>query len=420
MNEKHYKEKLPAFVDLELSKNERQAVAEHLLICDACRTEHDELKLGSLLAAKLPSADVPAAVWTNIENALDGRETPAIGLMPQAAWFSWQKGFAFASAVITVSILSTAVYFYLFNEGPTIANAPQVSESNQPPGVNQPPVNSDSVNPANGSTIQPDANTNTNVDNQNSNSTAPGPPLPSWQVETIAGTPKISDGASEQIAIGQLLETDARSKAKIAVADIGTVEVAPNSRVKLVETNKEEHRLSLERGSLHAKIFAPPRLFIVDTPTAKAVDLGCEYTLEVDRVGNSILRVTGGFVALEDRGRESIVPAGMMCLTRKGKGLGTPFSPETDSEFRKALEQFDFGKGGSTTVQTLLAKADFYDMITLWHLLSRVPKNDRGAVFDQLARYVTPPSGVTREGILNLDKKMLATWRTEVENTWFN
>jgi hypothetical protein len=56
--------------------------------------------------------------------------------------------------------------------------------------------------------------------------------------------------------------------------------------------------LSLERGALHARIAAPPRLFIVDTPSAMAVDLGCEYKLDVDAAGNSRLHVTSGFVAL--------------------------------------------------------------------------------------------------------------------------
>lgn len=423
MNDTHYREKLSAFVDQELSKGERQAVAEHLLVCEACRREHDELKLGAVLAAKLPTVDAPPAVWINIQDKLDGRETPRMGLIPQASWFSARKGFAFATALIAVGALSFVVYLSLFSaNGPAVVQAPQVAGPNAPPSVEHPPANSETPLPANVSNIQPDVNSNANSNTQPPiPEVGPQSPVPSWEVETLAGMPTIGDGStSAQIAVGQLLETDGKSKAKITVADIGSVEVAPNSRVKLVGTGKNEHRLSLERGQLHAKIFAPPRLFIVDTPSGKAVDLGCEYTLHVDRVGNSILRVTGGFVALEDRGRESIVPAGMMCLTRKGKGLGTPFSAETDAEFRRALEQFDFSNGGSPALQTVLAKSDFYDMVTLWHLLSRASKNDRGAVFDQLTQYVKPPSGVTRDGILSLNKKMLSAWRAEVENVWFN
>jgi len=238
-------------------------------------------------------------------------------------------------------------------------------------------------------------------------------------VETLAGAPMIEGGA-DRIGVGGLLETDARSTARIAVANIGTVDVSPNSRVRLEETGKDEHRLSLERGKLHAKIFAPPRLFVVDTPSAKAVDLGCEYTLDVDKNGDSVLHVTGGWVALERDGRESVVPAGMMCKTRKGRGLGTPFSTEATETFKKALDAFDFSRGGRASIQTIVREAEFYDMFTLWHLLSRVAKEDRGVIFDALAQLVPPPAGVTREGILSLNKKMLQAWKVEVENAWFS
>ena len=419
MNKGHYEEKLSAYVDAELKRYERQAIAEHLLVCEVCRREHDELKLGAMLVSRLPAADAPAAVWANIQNILDGREGRRMGLIPDAARLSWRNAFAFVAAIGAVSVLSALIYLNLLSVGPDTARQPQDPPSRPQVQEQQPPADNPETTTANASDEHPAGDQNSNT----SPATVQRPPAdgPAWEVETVAGKPLIGDGTdANRIAVGELLETDARSRAKIAVANIGSVEIAPNSRVKLVGTSRTEHRLSLERGRLHAKILAPPRLFIVDTPTAKAVDLGCEYTLDVDRAGNSTLRVTSGFVALEDQGRESIVPAGMMCLTRKGKGLGTPFSAETDTEFRRALEQFDFANGGSLAVRSLLAKADFYDMVTLWHLLSRVGKGDRGAVYDQLAGYVKPPAGVTREGVLNLDKKMLEAWRAEVESVWFS
>ena len=235
---------------------------------------------------------------------------------------------------------------------------------------------------------------------------------PSWNVET-------TNAGKGKLAVGEFLETDATSRATIQVADIGQVEVAPNSRVQLVKTNSKQHRLSLEKGVLQAKIFAPPRLFIVDTPSAVAVDLGCEYTLEVDKDGNSKLHVTSGFVALERNGRESIVPAGAVCLTKRGKGLGTPFSVDASAEFRQAVFNFDFETGASDALQTIIKESNVYDAITLWHLLARVPKTERGRVFDRLDSFVKLPAGATKEGVLNLDKKMLDLWWTEIETLWF-
>jgi hypothetical protein len=122
-----------------------------------------------------------------------------------------------------------------------------------------------------------------------------------WQVARLDGKPRIgssSIGQTGNLAVGQWLETDASSRARIDVADIGYLEVAANSRIGLLKTGSKEHRLSLERGRIHARIWAPPRLFFVETPSATAVDYGCEYTLDVDDSGNSLLNVTEGWVSL--------------------------------------------------------------------------------------------------------------------------
>jgi len=59
---------------------------------------------------------------------------------------------------------------------------------------------------------------------------------------------------------------------------------------------------------------------VVDTPSARAVDLGCQYTLNVDDRGDGLLKVTMGWVAFDTDGRESFIPAGAACRTRKRGG----------------------------------------------------------------------------------------------------
>jgi len=405
METTHYKDELSAYADGELARDRQIAVREHIAGCAECRSAYDGIVLGSQLASHLPHADVSDAVWTNIVDTLDGKPQNRFALIPSNSGFDLRKTFAFAVALVAVVGLATLVFVSLFSgESPYQAGVTNPTGTTPNPGSTASPANAN---------LTLDANTNvgTNI-NANTNT---GPVSDGFAVETLAGAPSI-EGGSSRIGVGGLLETDARSTARIAVADIGTVDVSPNSRVRLAQTGKDEHRLSLERGKLHAKIFAPPRLFVVDTPSAKAVDLGCEYTLDVDKHGDSVLYVTGGWVALERDGRESLVPAGMMCKTRKGRGLGTPFSTEATDAFKKALDAFDFSRGGSTAVQTMIREAEFYDMFTLWHLLSRVSVEDRGTVYDALANLVPPPAGVTREGILSKNKKMLDAWKIEIEN----
>lgn len=424
MKEVHYISSLSAFVDRELPKDEQQKVAEHLLVCAECRQEHDSLKFAAGLASHLEQSDAPSGVWAAVEAGLDSQNSKENARASAGSWFNFPALAGYAGAAVFLCAFSGLAYFFLFTGEPYQAKLPANSPSVSQPATNSAPSAETNVVPQNTEVLVNPVNGNTNT--PITLPTIPGqpstqvPPGKSFEIETLAGAPKVgSQSTSTNLAVGDFLETDAVSKARIEVADIGNVEIRPNSRVKLVGTNAKQHRLALDRGSLHAKIYAPPRLFIVDTPTATAVDLGCEYTLDVDENGNNKLHVTSGFVALERGGRESIVPAGAMCLTRKGKGLGTPFSAETSVEFRAALERFDFAGGGSEALQVMLDKRNFYDIITLWHLLSRVSRSDRGMVYDALASYVSVPNDVTREGIMKLNKAMLESWRAEVERAWF-
>ena len=81
--------------------------------------------------------------------------------------------------------------------------------------------------------------------------------------------------------------------------------------------------------------------------------------------------------------------------------------------------KFDFENGGNKALETIIKEANLYDSLTLWHLLSRVPRTERGKVFNALANLVEPPANVTVEGVLRLDKKMLDAWWKEVEKVWF-
>ena len=247
-----------------------------------------------------------------------------------------------------------------------------------------------------------------------------------WEVASLSGSPTIEAGrvtGTGRLGVGEWLETDGASRARLSVATIGEVVVEPNTRLRLVATNRLEHRLALARGTMHASISAPPRLFLVETPSAVAVDLGCAYTLEVDPSGAGVLSVQTGWVSFERDGRESYVPAGARCLTRPGSGPGsgpgTPFFADAPASVREGLETLDFpgdaAPVGSEERRAALTKvlsgARKEDALTLWHLLGRLEGEERTAVYDRMVVLAPPPPGVTREGVLAGEGAMLDCWR---------
>jgi hypothetical protein len=247
---------------------------------------------------------------------------------------------------------------------------------------------------------------------------------PAWNVASLAGVPRVDQRAiveTGQLRVGEWLETDPQSRAKLEIGAIGQVSVEPNSRLRLVGATATDHRLELVRGEMSALIWAPPRLFFVNTPSATAIDLGCAYTLKVDDRGAGELRVTSGYVALEHDGRESIIPAGQRCITRPGAGPGTPFASDAPATLRAALTEFDFDAPArrGAALRQVLAEARPDDYVMLWHLLARAEPPQRGQVFDVLAKSHPAPAGVTRAGIIANNAAMQRAWAEDLGLTSF-
>jgi len=360
---RHVTKDISAYCHGELSSEQSKQFAEHLISCAKCRTKFEEVKLGIKFAEQLPQLAAPDHLWSELEPLLAKQTT--VETRSGVTWM-WQSRVAAAAVLLLVA---SAGVFWIFKSSRT-------------------------------------------------------PHGPSWLVKRLEGAPKIGSeqiSSNGRLAIGDWLETDGNSRAQIDVASIGNVDVEENSRVRLLQTKDDEHRLELVRGKMSARIWAPPRLFFVDTPSAVAADYGCAYTLEVDDQGGSRLHVTSGWVALETKDRESMVPAGASCETRPGVGPGTAYFADAAPGFREALTKIDFDPDArvrSAALTAMLDQARPRDTLTLWYLFRRSDGADRERLYDKLASFVPPPQGVTREGALRFDEPMMSQWLEVLEATW--
>lgn len=190
-------------------------------------------------------------------------------------------------------------------------------------------------------------------------------------------------GSNEGVLpVGQWLEAGRGVTATVAVADIGSLTMHSNSRLRLRETSATRHRIELATGAVSVRVFAPPRLFIVDTPAASAVDLGCVYDIEVDHSGRTSLRVTSGAVSLEGQGRASLVPEGHEAIATVERGPGLPLRIDSHLDLREAAERFD--AGDALALRDVLARASERDTATLNAVLHRTAGLERSAVLDRL------------------------------------
>jgi len=360
MFSRHVNRQLSEYCNGELDPKQARQVKDHLSKCERCHNEYDEIRFAVRMAEQIPVASAPDSMWSEIEALLDQQPRKPENEPRRASFgFGWiRPGYALASGSIIVLVgLLASLYFYATRD--------------------------------------------------------------SWTVEILALDANVIKSTG-RIGVGEALVTDPLSRARIEVGVIGNVVLDPNSRIRLLNTSITEHRLALDVGRLEAKISAPPRLFLVDTPSAVAIDLGCAYTLEVDDAGRSFLHVKDGKVALQKDEREVEVLKDAMCETRPGVGPGTPFFNTSSAGLRDALSRFDFERGGTESLDTVLAEADKRDTYTLWNLLPRTPEFQRVRIFDRMVELTGQPQGTTREEVLSMDEKALYLWWLDLySRVWF-
>ena len=387
MSSAHVGDDLAPYVLGELPPVDARRVAEHLVACRECHAASDALRTGLDEVRRLGRPRVPEAVWDGIMRELDARDGNA--RTPDAATLPAASGVIHATS-------------------PQATRAPHRASG----------VRTGAVWLRRAAAVVAILGVGGGL-----GAYALGIRTTAWGVEhrALDTTPTVRQPASATwLAEGDWLETEAGTTARLAIGRLGTAEVGPESRLRLVRAGGAAHTLRMERGELHARVWAPPRFFLVETPAATAVDLGCVYSLRVDDAGAGMITVVSGQVELARAARTSLVVAGTAATMRPGFGPGTPFSLGESDAFRVALDALDYGQGAERdqALDRVLTESDAGSTITLWHLLPRVPHAERVRVYERLARLSPPPRGVTAEGVLALDPGMLQRWRNALEPTW--
>ena len=242
-----------------------------------------------------------------------------------------------------------------------------------------------------------------------------------WEARAVSGASELAGKKLkvQQLLPGQWLATDKNSTVHLRAGTIGEIEIAGDSLVSLAEVRQDRQRLSLRHGFIHARISAPPGLFIVDMPAARATDLGCEYSLKIARDGSGELRVFTGWVDLSYIYKQSLVPAGAAARIAADGTLSPPYFEDATEEFKQALLDFSFGESGSErhreALETLLRHSRQRDALTLISLFPRADIEERLKIFDRLNQLVPAPSSITRQNARDWEINSMNDWWPLIE-----
>lgn len=184
-----------------------------------------------------------------------------------------------------------------------------------------------------------------------------------WPVATTAGL-------ADTLSVGTTLRTDAASTALVQVARIGTMRVDGDSVVTLRETGGNRHRLVLQRGTIHVRVWAPPFSVGFSTPAGEVRDLGCEFELTADDE-TTRLRVASGWVQLDNPFGETLVPGGASSQMRRDRRPGAAIYDDARQGFREAVRAYEASRGDTASFDAIAASARDRDVLTLLQLALR-------------------------------------------------
>jgi ferric-dicitrate binding protein FerR (iron transport regulator) len=212
-------------------------------------------------------------------------------------------------------------------------------------------------------------------------------PANRWRAIDASGN---ADVPHSLLVAGDVVRTE-RGSVRLRSPSVGTIDLGANTTVRLIENRRKRHRLALASGTIHAKTTSQPGVFVIDTPKARAIDLGCEYTLTIAPNGGGELHVIAGWVDLTHGYEQSLVPQGASAFIENDGSLTVPVFDDAAPAFQTAVRKHD--------ISTVVALARVRDAFTLLNLFRLSTPDERMLLYDRAKQLVPPPPSITRESV---------------------
>lgn len=237
-----------------------------------------------------------------------------------------------------------------------------------------------------------------------------------WKIRSTGGTYLINGSITETGLWneGESLFTEDNSTVMVSVPNTGKLEIIPNSIVSLEKAKDGYNKIILNKGEIK----------ISNTSLLPDLSIQLNDCIVYDRGGviylsnkNKIARifVEYGLAEYERKGNKYLICEGYVTEIRSGHRAGTPYRIDAPDSLKNEIEIFDYQNGGSNSLDNIIKFAKTKDMLTLLALIPHASTVKRGMLFQTIANHFPPPSNVTYDGIIKLNKEMLVGWWYEIE-----
>jgi len=212
------------------------------------------------------------------------------------------------------------------------------------------------------------------------------------------------------LAVGERLDVG-DGGAVIDIARLGAMRALPGTALQLQSTSTDRHVLSMERGKIEVRVWAPPGRLLVRTPAGTVVDLGCAFKLIVDDDAATLL-VRSGWVQLNNGFGEALVPEGALSLMSPRSRPTVPIYEDAPPALVGAVRSFELSTGDrERALAAMLDHARPRDVLTLLMLIERgMPQPDAAQIARRAAELVPPPPGVTLDQVSRGEGEAIWAW----------
>lgn len=238
-----------------------------------------------------------------------------------------------------------------------------------------------------------------------------------WQVKSNYGGYTIVPVSSlNEIDVDQILNTFDSTKVSVFIPNAGRIDVGSFSSIKVVKGKDSDNIISFISGKIYGNCkIDDPRLTIKTNISEIKVVAG-KFISEINDYGELNLITNNGKLKITTPNREFFLVKDHRCKISANGNVGIPIHLKTNHQLAEIFDQISYDDKKVNNYGLILQLSSPVDGITLLHLIMKAKTiEERLPLYDKLNEFYPIVPGITKEGILNLDKDMLDEWQRDIE-----
>lgn len=239
-----------------------------------------------------------------------------------------------------------------------------------------------------------------------------------WTLKLESGHYLIDNSLSNAILfdMGQRLVTLDDTKLQIIIRDQGVLTLFDNTDLSIVTANTEENRILLKYGKAEFIPLFYQSNFFINFNGSEINAYNSKFTAAIDSLNSTEIFVETGKILITTRNESLWLSHNYFSKIEDGQIIRLPYHKDASRKLKRELVQFDYS-GDYAAMTKILRDSKPKDALTLHYLLYKVEPAHREMVYNKLKNFVPLPSGVNKDGIIRLDKKMMTKWWNAIHIT---